>query len=576
MDTRTLDGQDFVKLVSGGAANLQANADIVNDLNVFPIPDGDTGENMSMTISGGLRRMDGYDNPCIGHASEMLADGMLMSARGNSGVILSQLFAGIAAGLKGKETADVKDIASALRSGVKYAYNSVVTPTEGTILTVARDAIEYAAANITENSTLQSFGEDYIKEMEASLRRTPELLSVLKEAGVIDSGGAGLFYIADGIMRTAYGEEVAKVSDDTISSEKASVDLSSFNENSVMKYGYCTEFLLQLQTCKTDVEAFEINDLIDFLLSVGDSVVAFKTGTVVKVHVHTMTPGAVLEHCQQYGEFLTLKIENMTLQHSETIIKNRFDQKASGKETDDKTQKEATSLPLDVACDKEDKRKAYALVAVASGEGIKNAFLELGADYVIDGGQGKNPSTEDFISAFGFVNADTIFVLTSNSNIIMAAKQAAELYDRSEIHVIESRNIGESYAALTMLSYDSEDTNEIIDLLNEAMQGVVTGMVTRAVRDTNIDGIDIHKNDYMGLTDKKILSSCKEKNLSAETLLDKLEAEKCEILIVIYGKDVEDGEKRLLSGRIKEKYPRTELYEIDGGQEVYDYLMILQ
>lgn len=572
MDTRTLDGQDFVKLVSGGAANLQANADIVNDLNVFPIPDGDTGENMCLTIAGGLRRMDGYSSQSIEHASELLADGMLMSARGNSGVILSQLFAGIAAGLKGKEIADVRDLARALESGVKYAYNAVVTPTEGTILTVAREAIEYASSKITDSSTLKSFGEDYLSEMDASLKRTPELLSVLKEAGVIDSGGAGLFYIADGIMRTAYGEEIARVNTDEEKTQTQIIDFSKFNENSVMEFGYCTEFLLQLQNSKTDTAAFSVNELIAFLGTVGDSIVAFKTGTVVKVHVHTMTPGVVLEHCQKYGEFLTMKIENMTLQHNETVIQNRF-----GKADEKAASSSAGSAAENKGAEQtKAKRKKYALVTVASGDGIKEVLRELGADFVIDGGQGRNPSAEDFIKAFDSVNADTVFVLPNNGNIVMAAKQAAELYSGSDVRVIENHNIGEGYAALTMLSYDSDDADMIAESLKESMQGVVTGMVTRSVRDASIGGVEIHQNGYIGFTDKTMLASFDDKNLTAESLLDRLGAKNYEILIIIYGRGAGEDEKKFLRARIKEKYPRTELYEIEGGQEVYDYILILQ
>lgn len=555
MQTKTIDGQTFIKMVSGGAANLRANASIVNDLNVFPIPDGDTGENMSRTINGGLSRLDIHDGLTLDKASRMLADGMLMSARGNSGVILSQFFAGIAKGFEGKENADLDDLANALKSGVESAYAAVNKPTEGTILTVAREAAEYAASRITADSTFASFANDYINEMNASLRRTPELLDVLKEAGVIDSGGAGLYYIADGAIKAANGENfITSVSPEE--NAPKTIDTDGFDENSVMKFGYCTEFLLQLQTCKTDVKNFGLDKLKAYLETVGDSIVAFISGTVVKVHVHTMTPGTVLDYCQQYGEFLTLKIENMTLQHSETVISNRFDEKREDK--------------------KKAEKKPYALVTTASGEGIKQTFTELGADYVIYGGQTNNPSTEDFISAFDEVNAKTIFVLPNNSNIIMAAKQAAELYKDSDVRVVPSHNIGEGYAALTMLSYDSGDTDAIAGELEEAMQGVITGMITHSVRNADIDGVSIDKDAYIGFTDKKMLASDGNKIDTAMLLLEKLNAKSHEFLIAVFGKEMTDSEREEFTARMSAEYPMMEVYTIDGGQEVYDLMLILQ
>ena len=560
MQTKTIDGQTFIKMVSGGAANLRANASIVNDLNVFPIPDGDTGENMSRTIGGGLSRLDIHDELTLDKASRMLADGMLMSARGNSGVILSQFFAGIAKGFEGKENANLEDLANALKSGVESAYAAVNKPTEGTILTVAREAAEYASSRITTDSTFASFANDYINEMNASLRRTPELLDVLKEAGVIDSGGAGLYYIADGAIKAANGDEFVSTvpTDDihTVDNNVKPVNTNGFDENSVMKFGYCTEFLLQLQTCKTDVKNFDLDKIKAYLETVGDSIVAFISGTVVKVHVHTMTPGTVLDYCQQYGEFLTLKIENMTLQHNETVISNRFDEKKGNK--------------------KKSEKKPYALVTTASGEGIKQTFTELGADYVISGGQTNNPSTEDFIYAFDKVNAETIFVLPNNSNIIMAAKQAAELYKDSDVRVVPSHNIGEGYAALTMLSYDSGDTDAIAGELEEAMQGVITGMITHSVRNADIDGVSIDKDAYIGFTDKKMLASDGNKIDTAMLLLDKLNAKSHEFLIAVFGKEMTESEREEFTARMSAEYPMMEVYTIDGGQDVYDLMLILQ
>ncbi len=550
MTNQILDAQAFTKLVAGGAANLQANVEIVNELNVFPIPDGDTGENMSLTIGGGLRNLEGKAATSVGQAAKLLADGMLMSARGNSGVILSQLFAGIAEGLANKDTATVKDLAAALQSGVKSAYAAVINPTEGTILTVAREAADYAAARIGESTTLQSFGSDYLAELKRSLDRTPELLQTLKDAGVVDSGGAGLYYIAEGAIRAANGDIPQRV--ELSGTPAGGLDLSKFGSESVMEFGYCTEFLLRLQTSKVNLAAFAVEKLIAELQTLGDSIVCFRNDSIVKVHIHTMTPGVVLNHCQQYGEFLTLKIENMTLQHSETEIRNRF-------------------APQKLA-----EKKDFALVTVATGDGIKATFSELGADYVIDGGQGKNPSTEDFIRAFDEVNARTIFVLPNNGNIVLAAKQAASLYQKAAIYVVESKNIGEGYAALTMLSYDSGNAEAIAADLHEAMQGVVTGMVTHSIRSATINGVAITEGEYIGFTDKNMLAAGETNVETALDLLKKLDAGAHDFLIAIYGKDVTGEQKETFRASFADQYPQAELYEIEGGQEIYDFLLILQ
>lgn len=550
MTNQVLDGRIFAKLISGGAANLQANAEIVNELNVFPIPDGDTGENMSLTIGGGLRNLQGREEPSIGKTAKLLADGMLMSARGNSGVILSRLFAGIAESLAQKETATVEDLSKALLAGVKSAYAAVINPTEGTILTVAREAADYAAARMRKDATFQTFANDYLAELRRSLDRTPELLQTLKDAGVVDSGGAGLYYIAEGVIRAANGEEPQKI--EPPKAVTAELDLSKFGPESVMEFGYCTEFLLRLQTSKIDLSAFSVDDLIAELQSLGDSIVCFQNDSIVKVHIHTMSPGVVLNHCQKYGEFLTLKIENMTLQHSETEIRNRF------------------------PTQKSEEQKEFALVAVATGEGIKKTFSELGADVVIDGGQGKNPSTEDFIRAFDAANARTIFVLPNNGNIVLAAKQAAALYEKAEIHVVESKNIGEGYAALTMLSYDSGNAETIAADLREAMEGVVTGMVTRAIRNATVNGVSVTEGEYVGFTDKTMLAAGKTNTETALTLLEKLDAGAHDFLIAIYGKDATQAQKESFRASFAERYPSAELYEIEGGQEIYDFLLILQ
>ncbi|MBO7186852.1 MAG: DAK2 domain-containing protein, partial [Clostridia bacterium] len=423
-----LDGKLFEKLMIHGANNLKAHLKIVNELNVFPIPDGDTGENMFMTISGGVNGLKNAKSDSLKDKACGLSNGMLLSARGNSGVILSQFFYGIATGLMDFETADIFALANAFKNGVKQAYKSVACPVEGTMLTVAREAVEYACNNINKDNTIESFFGDYLKETKKSVERTPELLPVLKEAGVIDSGGAGLMYIAQGMVDALCGDEIA-VTDLSFESKNTELDFSKFNENSQMEFGYCTELLLQLQNSKCNVESFSEQTIIDYLSTIGDSIVAFKTGTVIKLHVHTFTPYKVLEFCQKFGEYLTVKIENMTLQHNEN-------------------KKEEDEVKLTFKAQK--KRTDFALVTVATGEGLISTFKEMGADVVLDGGQGKNPSIEDFINAFDEVNADNIFVLPNNSNIIMAAKPASTLYQNSKVFLIESKNMGQAYSALSI------------------------------------------------------------------------------------------------------------------------------
>ncbi|MCR5620763.1 MAG: DAK2 domain-containing protein [Treponema sp.] len=562
MASNVLDGKDLIKFITAGAANLREHAQIVNDLNVFPIPDGDTGENMSLTIEGGIGAFggagEGAIGDSIGEASSKIASGMLMNARGNSGVILSQLFAGIADRLKDKKTASVIDLADALKMGVDRAYKAVVNPTEGTILTVARETSDFVYSRVNDESSGSSLMDDTLKEMRDSLDRTPELLSVLKEAGVVDSGGAGLYYIVEGIYRTLRGEGTTGEAYTAAPTQKK-LDFGKFTEFDVMKYGYCTEFLLRLQTSKIELSSFKIDKLISFLTTVGDSIVAFQNGTIVKVHVHTMTPGMVLDYCQKYGEFLTIKIENMTLEHNESTVTNNF--MAHGEI---------------VKAEKQAKRKKYATIAVANGGGIQKTFRDLGADFVIDGGQTKNPSSEDFIRAFDTVNADTIFVLPNNSNIILAARQAAELYEKSDVRVIDSKTIGDGYAALTMLSYDSADSEKIVQNFTEAMEGVQTGEVSIAVRDAKIGGMEIHCGDYIGFCGKSMLSCDRERIETARKLADSLKAGEHEFMIVIYGKSVGTEEREDFHTSITKSYPKLELYEIDGGQDIYDYLLILQ
>lgn len=552
-ERKIIDGALFEKMILGGVANLRANLQEVNDLNVFPIPDGDTGENMYLTLQGGMDGLQAEEDPALGVKAHAMAQGMLLGARGNSGVILSQLFYGLAEGLTGLEAADVQQFGAALKSGVKCAYGAVAHPVEGTILTVAREAVENICDK-SEGMNVEEFFSGYLMEMKKSLEKTPDLLAVLKEAGVIDSGGAGLVYITEGFCKTLGGEQVEGELAVAASSSKKSIDFSKFTADTVMKYGYCTEFLLQLQHSKTNVDEFSLDELKAFLESVGDSVVSVRTGTVVKVHVHTMTPWVVLKHCQEFGEFLTIKIENMTLQHNETIKEEK---------------------KLEIKKPKRARRK-FATVTVVSGEGLSRAFKDMGVDYVISGGQTNNPSSEDFIEAFDEVNADYVFVLPNNGNVVLAAKQAANIYKDSEIVVIESKSIGEGYSALSMLDYSADDAAVIAEQLRESMQGTITGMVARSVRDASLNGVEVKKDAYMGFTDHTMLVSLPTKAETVCALVDKLNMKEKEFLIVVYGKDASDEDHAVLGEYMAKEYPNVEVYDIDGGQDVYDFLLIVE
>lgn len=545
---RVIDGNDFEKLITSGVYNLKKHIDIVNDLNVFPVPDGDTGDNMYLTINGGLNSLKNINENAIGVKAEALANGMLLNARGNSGVILSQFFYGIALSLKDKINADTKVIAKALKEGVSKAYASVVNPVEGTMLTVIREATENAINNLEKNESIGDFFDYYLNEMKSSLDRTPDLLFSLKEADVVDSGGKGLVYIVEGMKSAIDGKEIENNEEQNVN--VSSVDFSKFNEDSIMEYGYCTEFLLQLQKCKCDVNSFDVKELIKFLETIGDSIVAVKTNSIVKVHVHTLTPYKALEYAQRFGEYLTVKIENMTLQHN------------------DLNKKEVKKIKKE--------RTKYGIVTVLNGQGLKDTFYDLGVDVIIDGGQTSNPSIESFIEAFDECNADNIFVFPNNSNIIMAANKAKELYSKANVIVIKSKNIGEAYSSISLLDYSSDNLDEIKENFETNMQNVTTAMLTKSIRNALINNVDIKENDYIGFKDKIMLTSNKDKLESYFELLNKLDIEHKNYLINIYGKDLLNKEKEIIEKYINDNYPSLEYYSIEGDQEIYDVILIME
>lgn len=541
--TSELDGLTFVAMLRQGAVSLGKDKTVINDLNVFPIPDGDTGDNMLMTLKAGCAALEGH----LGALSEMFSaasSGMLLGARGNSGVILSRIFAGLAKGLKDVVVADPKTFAKAMQSAVEEAYKSVPVPVEGTIITVLREGVAGADAG----SDLNHYFETLLNAMQVSLDHTPELLQVLKEAGVVDSGGAGLVSIFRGMNEALNGI----ISEEGIVPSMAAsptVELDKFTENSTLEFGYCTEFLLRLMRSKVDLDAFDEKIIFDYLNQVGESVVAFREDSIVKVHVHTFTPGVILNEMQEYGEFLTIKIENMALQHHQSTNQNN----ASFK------------LPS----------KPYGIVTVASGEGLINAFREFGVDEVIVGGQTMNPSTQDFLDAFARINAQHILVFPNNNNIKMAADQAAELYKNADIRVLPSTTIGEGYYGIGAIDRDNPNVDEVIINVTEIMESIATGIVSTAIRDAEGDQVSVHTGDFIGYSGKQILSANTDRETAAKNLVERLGAASRDVMLVFNGEDVPSKEAERLVADLQTQYKDLEIMLNNGAQPIYDYIFVL-
>ena len=498
-----LDGTLLAKMASGGAAALKDKADEVNQLNVFPVPDGDTGINMFMTIASGVAALERSASDSLTEAMTTFAHGMLLGARGNSGVILSQFFSGMAKGLAGRDKADCQTLAHALEIAVKQAYHAVLTPTEGTILTVAREAVEYAVSRLNDESTIPSLFADLTTEMYASLQRTPDCLAVLKEAGVIDSGGAGLLYIMQGFNRVLNGEEIFLKPIDGNSPAKAAPNTASFNSES---------------------------------------------------EIHTMTPERVLAFCHDFGEFITLKIENMSLQHNETLINKA----------------ELPSVPPQP-------RKRFGSVAVCSGAGIEATFREFGVDCIVEGGQTSNPSTGDFLRAFDKVTAEHIFVFPNNGNIYLAAKQAAAIYTKADVRVIESNNLGSGYVGITAIDPDAPDANTVEKAIVSAMQRGTTGNVSTAIRDANLSGVQITLGDYIGFIGKETVVSDPDVVTAVCALIDRLFSDKRKSMLTIFcGLDSKESDNESIRAALRKTHPRLEVYFSDGGQDIYPYILIAE
>jgi len=541
--TRELSAALWRTMLENGYKNLKKNMAVIDQLNVFPVPDGDTGKNMTMTLEGGVAgSREAVED--IGGMMKTVSRSSLLSARGNSGVILSQFIRGLAKGMKDKEVLSPADFIYAYESGVRQAYKAVARPTEGTMLTVLREGGE-----ALKKRSFESFEETLeflLDMMRISLQHTPELLPVLKDAGVVDSGGAGIICIFEGMLCGLRGEEIDDAGEPL--NPAVFADTSSFNEYSTLEFGYCTEFILQLLHAKTDIPAFDLDKMTARLEAMGDSIVTVQEDTLVKVHVHTFAPEKVLEYARSMGEFISLKIENMALQHNEVM-------------------QQQTELP----------HYRYAVVATATGEGMTNYFKEIGATAVINGGATNNPSAEDFISAFDTFTADYIIVLPNDSNIVLAANQAASLYKKADVRVLETKTLAEGFSALSMMNPEAESIKELIDDMTSGLPYVTTGMITTATRDVEMDGVSVKKDQWIGLTKKKILTCSPEPLESAMALFDALEdMEDKQVVTVFCGKDVSEDERAELESRFTDAHPLTEIGFVDGGMEVYRYIFSIE
>ena len=545
-----INGSTFVELLKFGYKNLLAHMQIINDLNVFPVPDGDTGTNMKLTYSNGLKSITDDDAP-VGKIADEFARGMLFGARGNSGVLTSQYYRGFADVVLNKEEIDVHDFALAMVAAYKNAYQACADVAEGTILTVARESIEAAKYCLTGEENYIDFLTKVVLEMRKSLDNTPNLLPILKENGVVDSGGKGLLTIFEGYLSFFTGKEIDISSEvDEIEeghSEMDKIDYSAFNEDSVLDYGYCTEFLLQLLKSKIDINTFDINSFIAWMQEHGESLVCFQTGTIIKTHIHTKKPYEVIAYAQQFGEFVAFKMENMALQHN-NVIK-------------DEKKKNQT-------------RKKLAIITVAQGDGIIEAFKGLRCDLVLNGGQTMNTSVAELVDAFNYVNADTIILLPNESNMIKTAHQAADLYKDSVVKVIESKNIQEGFAALN--SYFDEDMSldEICETLLEAKSSIIPITVFKSGKDAIIDKETAPKGSYVEAIGHKLIgykSNLVEATIEAFKKIEDIEDKSYAFVFVGQLVNQEDAEK--IVSLLNEAFPYIEIGLISGKQDVYDLLI---
>ena len=555
MSVQTIDAKMLQKMFLAGAKGLEAKKEYINELNVFPVPDGDTGTNMTMTIMAAAKDVANLQNPTLTELGKAISSGSLRGARGNSGVIMSQIFRGFVKELKGLDIIDVTALGNGVQHAAETAYKAVMKPKEGTILTIAKAGADKSMDLLVNGDTddIIKFCDEVAAEMEEALLQTPELLPVLKQAGVVDSGGEGLMTFIRGALDALKG----KATDFTVNTGTATRVVNGSvgaSEEEDIRFGYCTEFIIMLERGEDVVES----QLKEYLQKIGDCVVVVADDDIVKVHVHTNDPGLAIQKALTYGSLTSMKIDNMREEHQEKVIRDA--QKAS----------ELASAPK-----KEEPRKENGFIAVAAGDGLADIFRDLGVDYVIEGGQTMNPSTDDVLSAIEQVNADNIFVLPNNGNIILAANQAKNLTEDKEVYVVPSKNIPQGIAA--MISFVSgRSAAENAESMEEEMQLIKSGQVTYAVRDTNMDGKDIKQGDFMGLTDKTIVSVGSDLQGTAKELIESLLDEDSELVSLYYGSDATKEQAEQLAEDIESTHEDVEVEVQYGGQPVYSYFISVE
>ena len=553
MKVTNISAGQFQEMVQAGAARLQVNAEFVNSLNVFPVPDGDTGTNMNLSMTSGAKAVADATSEKVGDLATTLSKGLLMGARGNSGVILSQLFRGFAKAIPTVETLTAPELAQAFTHGVETAYKEVMKPVEGTILTVARIAAEYGEKKAQTSDDCVEVMKAVVHGAKRALAKTPDLLPVLKEVGVVDSGGQGLLFIYEGFLNALTGEYQANevyeptpaAMDEMVNAEHhRSVQGQMATED--IKFGYCTEIMVKIGEGPTVDSTFDYETFRNYLNELGDSLLVVNDDEIIKVHVHTEHPGEVMNYGQKFGSLIKIKVDNMRVQH-ETILEH--DQPSA-----------AVKRP----------RTPYAIIAIAAGDGLNKLFTSLGASYVISGGQTMNPSTEDIVTAINEVNADQVIVLPNNKNIFMAAQQAAEVSD-IPVAVVETRTISQGMTA--MLAFNEQATlAENQQAMTEILSSVVSGSVTHAIRNTAIDGIEITEGDFLGMVDGKIVVSVPDCFSASMDTLQKMISDETEIVTIIIGEEGKAKEAAKIEAALTEIYPEIEVEIHQGDQPVYPYL----
>ena len=557
MATKTINVDVLAKMFLAGAQNIEAKKDYINELNVFPVPDGDTGTNMSMTIMSAAKEVTALNNPEMKDLAKAISSGSLRGARGNSGVILSQLLRGFTKAIKEEKEIDVLALAAACQRARDTAYKAVMKPKEGTILTVASGIATKAAEMAEETDDLEVFIPAVIEYAEEVLNKTPEMLPVLKEAGVVDSGGQGLLEVIKGGYDAFLGKEI----DYSSIKPSTSVTVNKVNaeDTADIKFGYCTEFIILTEKEFTEEDEHEFKK---FLSSIGDSIVCVADDDVVKIHVHTNDPGLAIQKALTYGQLSKMKIDNMREEHQEKLIRD------AEKLAEEQAKEEAAYEEKKTA----EPRKAMGFITVSIGAGMNEIFKELGADYIIEGGQTMNPSTEDMLNAIDQVNADTVFILPNNKNIILAANQAKSLVEDKEIIVIPTKTVPQGITAIINFMPDADvKTNE--EAMLEEIKNVKTGQMTYAVRDTHIDDKEIHEGDIMGIGDSGILAVGKDLEETTKELIANLVDEDSELISIYYGEEVSEEEAEKFAGEIEELYPDVDVDIQFGGQPIYYYIV---